>query len=237
MTLPCDRRGCADLPRCASSPISHARRMSAERAAAERLPRGRHKLSRAQVAESQRHRLLQAMADALAEKGYTNTSVADVLTRAGVSRETFYQQFPSKEECFLETLDHASRILLERVGASAGSGEAAPRGSTGSLAPTWTPWPPSRPTPACTWSRSTPWARAPSATGWPRRRCSPPRWRSSWAPRPTTSAWPARCWWPRSARWSPTAWPSARPRALPELREPLAQFVRSVARSAFGAEL
>jgi len=45
-----------------------------------------------------------------------------VLTRAGVSRETFYQQFDSKEDCFLETLDHASRILLDRVTAAAGEG-------------------------------------------------------------------------------------------------------------------
>lgn len=73
---------------------------------------------------SQRERMLWAMADALAEKGYTGTAVADVLSRAGVSRETFYQQFSSKEECFLETFDHASRILLERVTAAGGGEEA-----------------------------------------------------------------------------------------------------------------
>jgi AcrR family transcriptional regulator len=94
--------------------------VAAERAVADRLPRGRHHLTRKQVVDSQRARMLQAMADALAEKGYTGTAVADVLTRAGVSRETFYQQFGSKEDCFLETLDHAGRILLERVGAAAG---------------------------------------------------------------------------------------------------------------------
>ena len=94
--------------------------MPAERPFAERLPRGRHKLSREQVARSQRDRMLRAMADAAAEKGYPRTAVADVLTRAGVSRETFYQQFSSKEECFLQTLDHAGRILLERVGSAAG---------------------------------------------------------------------------------------------------------------------
>ena len=96
-------------------------------AAPERLPRGRHKLSREQVVRSQRDRMLLAMAGALAENGYTKTAVADVLTRAGVSRETFYQQFDSKEDCFLETLDHASRILLERVTAAAGGrGQGAP---------------------------------------------------------------------------------------------------------------
>ena len=93
--------------------------MSSQPPAAERLPRGRHKLSREQVVASQRERMLWAMAEALAEKGYTKTAVADVLSRAGVSRETFYEQFGSKEECFLETLDHASRILLARIVASA----------------------------------------------------------------------------------------------------------------------
>jgi AcrR family transcriptional regulator len=89
---------------------------------AERLPRGRHRLSREQVVASQRERMLWAMAEALAEKGYAKTAVADVLTRAGVSRETFYQQFASKEDCFLETLDQGSRILLGRVTAAAGGG-------------------------------------------------------------------------------------------------------------------
>jgi AcrR family transcriptional regulator len=44
--------------------------------------------------------MLAAMADAVAEKGYVRTSVADVIRRAGVSRETFYQQFTGKEACF-----------------------------------------------------------------------------------------------------------------------------------------
>jgi AcrR family transcriptional regulator len=81
----------------------------------KRLPRGRHGLSREEVAESQRDRMLRALADAVAEKGYAKTSVADVLTRAGVSRETFYEQFSSKEDCFLETFDRAGEILLERA--------------------------------------------------------------------------------------------------------------------------
>jgi AcrR family transcriptional regulator len=40
------------------------------------------------------------MADAVAEKGFANTSVADVLARAGVSRVTFYAQFDDKLDCF-----------------------------------------------------------------------------------------------------------------------------------------
>ena len=88
-----------------------------------RLPRGRHGLSRDEVARSQRERMLRALAEVVSEQGYANTSVADVLRRAGVSRETFYQQFSSKEECFLETFDLAGEILLERVAGGLSGGD------------------------------------------------------------------------------------------------------------------
>jgi len=65
------------------------------------LPRGPHGLSREQVELSQQARLLQAATEAVAELGYVKTTVADILTRAGVSRATFYQLFRDKEDCFL----------------------------------------------------------------------------------------------------------------------------------------
>lgn len=80
--------------------------------ATKRLPRGRHGLSREEVAADQRLRMLLAMAEAMAVNGYVGTSVADVIRRAGVSRETFYQQFSSKEECFMAAFDAAGDILL-----------------------------------------------------------------------------------------------------------------------------
>lgn len=69
---------------------------------------------------SQRLRMLRAMAEAVAAKGYARTSVADVLRRAGVSRETFYEQFSSKEDCFLATFDKAAEMLLEQLADVAG---------------------------------------------------------------------------------------------------------------------
>jgi len=77
-----------------------------------KLPRGRHGLSREEVIRSQRERLLLAMAEAVAEHGYAKTSVAQVLKRAGVSRESFYEQFSNKEDCFLAAYDEAATILL-----------------------------------------------------------------------------------------------------------------------------
>ena len=80
-----------------------------------RLPRGRHGLSREQVEQSQRSRIFVALAGAMAEKGYVGTSVADVLKRSGVGRETFYQLFSSKLDCFMEAFDVAGQMLLGRL--------------------------------------------------------------------------------------------------------------------------
>ena len=75
------------------------------------LPRGRHKLSREAVTGAQRERMLRAMAEAMAERGYVATPVAEIIRRAGVSRETFYQQFASKQDCFLAGLEQALAVL------------------------------------------------------------------------------------------------------------------------------
>lgn len=95
------------------------------------LPRGRHGLSREQVEGSQRLRLLRAMAEVMAEKGYADTSVADVLRRARVSRETFYELFSSKEDCFMSAFEQAYAHILDAVssapkGAQLAAGEEAP---------------------------------------------------------------------------------------------------------------
>jgi AcrR family transcriptional regulator len=82
------------------------------------LPRGRHGLSREEVVGSQRRRLLDAMARAVAERGYAHVTVADVIRRAGVSRETFYEQFADKEECFIAALDAVTDIFLGRLAAT-----------------------------------------------------------------------------------------------------------------------
>ncbi|HWI74932.1 MAG TPA: TetR/AcrR family transcriptional regulator, partial [Baekduia sp.] len=57
------------------------------------LPKGRHGLSRAFIASNQRERLLDAIANVVADKGYAATRVADITDYAGVSRKTFYELF------------------------------------------------------------------------------------------------------------------------------------------------
>jgi AcrR family transcriptional regulator len=90
------------------------------------LPRGRHAAPRAVVRESQRGRMLAAMAQAVAVKGYGAVAVADVIAGAGVSRKTFYEHFDNKEECFLAAYDAGVELMLvaidEAIGAAAGSG-------------------------------------------------------------------------------------------------------------------
>ena len=81
-----------------------------------RLPRGRHGLTREEVVGSQRARIFRAMADTMARKGYAATSVSEVLRAAGVSRETFYEQFTSKEDCFMAAFEAAVDSVLGSMG-------------------------------------------------------------------------------------------------------------------------
>ncbi|MFD3509914.1 TetR/AcrR family transcriptional regulator [Nocardia sp. NPDC058666] len=79
------------------------------------LPRGRHHLSREEVVASQRERILIALGEAMTVGGYVGTPVAAVLKRAGVSRETFYELFRSKEDCFNAAFDRVSQSLAEKL--------------------------------------------------------------------------------------------------------------------------
>jgi AcrR family transcriptional regulator len=82
---------------------------------ADRLPRGPHRLSREQVEHHQRERILAAMIAAVGTKGYGATTIGDITRRARVSRDTFYEQFASKEACFLAAYDASTRELLEQM--------------------------------------------------------------------------------------------------------------------------
>ena len=59
--------------------------------------------------------MLEAMAHAVAAKGYAATTVADVVGGAGVSRKTFYEHFQDKEDCFLAAFDGGVEILVNAV--------------------------------------------------------------------------------------------------------------------------
>jgi AcrR family transcriptional regulator len=82
------------------------------------LPRGRHGLTREQVESDQRLRIVVGMAEAMRAKGYVGTPVADIIKRAGVSRETFYQLHRDKLASFLAAFDLVGEILLDRLNTS-----------------------------------------------------------------------------------------------------------------------
>jgi AcrR family transcriptional regulator len=79
------------------------------------LPKGRHGLSREEVATSQRTRLLQATVDVGTERGFASLTLTDIVGRAGVARSTFYEHFADKQQCFLEAFDYAADTVLEHV--------------------------------------------------------------------------------------------------------------------------
>jgi AcrR family transcriptional regulator len=78
----------------------------------DQLRGGKHGLTPEEVASSQRERVLAAMRDLVAARGYRDVAVAAVLRHAGVSRKTFYELYSGKEECFVAVYaDEMERLL------------------------------------------------------------------------------------------------------------------------------
>jgi AcrR family transcriptional regulator len=70
------------------------------------------------VAEHQRARIVHAMADEIVDHGYRDVTVAGIVKRAGVARNTFYASFANKEECFLAASNLAGEEAMRRVSAA-----------------------------------------------------------------------------------------------------------------------
>ena len=79
------------------------------------LPRGRSRLPAPAVQASQRERLLRAAVAAIADKGYPDVTVADIVRRAKVSRAAFYLHFRSREDCFLAATRRGGQLLFGHV--------------------------------------------------------------------------------------------------------------------------
>jgi len=76
------------------------------------LPRGRHKLDPQLVAASQRQRLLEAITELVAEKGFPDVTIGEIVSRAGTAKRTFYDHFADKLQCFLAALDGITDTLV-----------------------------------------------------------------------------------------------------------------------------
>lgn len=57
-------------------------------------------------------RMLRALAAVVAEKGYPDTTVAEVVERASTSQRTFYEHFKNKEDAIVAALDSGSSHML-----------------------------------------------------------------------------------------------------------------------------
>ena len=62
-----------------------------------------------------RRRLLDGLAASIGERGYRDTTVADIVRHARTSKRTFYGEFSSKEECFIELLAAGNREMIARI--------------------------------------------------------------------------------------------------------------------------
>jgi len=95
--------------------------MAKQRPLSERLsklPPGRHLVPRDFVSQNQRDRILLATAELVAERGYQKTTIELIAKTAKVALVTFYEQFASKEECFLAAFDEsvaAAREVFEEL--------------------------------------------------------------------------------------------------------------------------
>lgn len=64
--------------------------------------------------------MLRAVTQAVAEKGYAQTTVTDIVGRAGVSRRTFYEQFADKHDCFLAAYEAGTESLVRAMAEAVG---------------------------------------------------------------------------------------------------------------------
>ncbi|OBB03662.1 TetR family transcriptional regulator [Mycobacteriaceae bacterium 1482268.1] len=62
-----------------------------------------------------RRRLLDGLAASIGERGYRDTTVADIVRHARTSKRTFYGEFSSKEECFIELLWKGNREMIAQI--------------------------------------------------------------------------------------------------------------------------
>ncbi len=102
------------MPRPARQPRGTTLR-SSKRASDAALPNRRK--------PSQRERLLEAMTHVAAREGYAQMRIAHLTARAGVSRQTFYECFTDKEDCFLAAYQLAAGEILGKMRLALGAGD------------------------------------------------------------------------------------------------------------------
>lgn len=81
--------------------------------------------------EFRRRRIADALAEICLERGYQETTVADICARAQVGRLTVYRCFPNREEVFLWLLEESIREAIERIDKATAAANGADRWESG----------------------------------------------------------------------------------------------------------
>jgi AcrR family transcriptional regulator len=81
----------------------------------KRLPAGDARFQAELLSHDQRGRILVAMADVVAKRGYQNTTIEHIVKRAAVSRATFYEHFENLEDCLLTVFGTAETEARRRI--------------------------------------------------------------------------------------------------------------------------
>jgi AcrR family transcriptional regulator len=100
------------------------------------LPRGEGNVSRSFVVHNQRERILDALANLSAAKGYGATTIPEIVQEAAVSVQAFYEHFSGKEDAFLVAYELGHRkalAIVERAYESSEDWPAAVRGGIAAL--------------------------------------------------------------------------------------------------------
>lgn len=82
---------------------------------ASRQPAGPEPVGRDAAGADQRRRILEATAELVAERGYQETTMEEIVRHAKVGYATFYKHYPDKEAVFLALLEAATDRTVSRV--------------------------------------------------------------------------------------------------------------------------
>ncbi len=70
------------------------------------------------TATDHRQRLIGAVAESIEQRGYRDTTVADIVRIARTSRRTFYEHFEDRETCFLALFDAINDETMDNIAAA-----------------------------------------------------------------------------------------------------------------------
>lgn len=72
-------------------------------------------VTRATPVATFRERLLLGLAASIADRGFAATTIADIVREAQTSRRTFYAEFATREDCYVQLLRLTNETLAQRI--------------------------------------------------------------------------------------------------------------------------